>query len=189
MLKTCGTGRQPGNVRQGLAPYAAVGRKHIGKEALGCTLDPRGGLLRCSSRHNRTPCHSNTGYTRPDSVLATAEDGLLVLRRGTSVPQPLSIAANAALGNVAIGCSRLFPRHHLRRIRQPIAHGRENPAVVPPKTLSAANRLQQEQGKNKALENRTPARAETYLTPTIVATIRGNSEAIGGVVHYTAPRG
>jgi hypothetical protein len=45
-------------------------------------------------RNNRMPYYCNTGVGRPDSVLATAEDGLLVIAAGNP-PQPISTATPA----------------------------------------------------------------------------------------------
>ena len=98
--ETIGANRQAGNVQQGHAANAAVGRKQNGEETLSGSANP-GSVNPDSSktgrrppRNNRRPCYCDAGLARPDSVLITAEDGLLIIprtriRRGQSFLLPL----------------------------------------------------------------------------------------------------
>ena len=87
-----GTNGQPGNVQEGLGANAAVGRKQNGEETLGNSAkpawvkptsvkpdSPTGG--RSVPQNNRRPQSCDDGLTSPDSVLSTAEDGLLIIPR------------------------------------------------------------------------------------------------------------
>jgi hypothetical protein len=97
-----GTDRQPGNIQQGLAANAAVGRKQNREQTLANSANPSsanpGSANRRLSRtgrsfvrwrfpwnngswNNRRPHYCDAGMVSPDVVLTTAEDGLLVMPR------------------------------------------------------------------------------------------------------------
>ena len=62
-------------------------------------------------------------------------------------------------------------------------HGSENQPVVPPKTFSAAHRLEQKQRKNKPFAQGTASRAESNCAATIAAMVWQSQRPIGGVIH------
>jgi len=79
--------RQPGDVQQRLAADSAIGRKQDAEEALSGAANPSSVKLKSSGvgrsvpGNNRRPNYCDSGITSPDSVLTTAEDGLLIKRR------------------------------------------------------------------------------------------------------------
>ena len=91
LVETLDANRKPRHPHQRGGADAAIGRKEHRKQALSGTDRPRGN----AARRNRGPCPRDTGLASPDSVLATAEDGLLAFRaqltsaRGGSLPKPL----------------------------------------------------------------------------------------------------
>ena len=88
--------RQPGDVQQGLAADSAIGRKQDREETLSGAANPSSVRLKSSEvgrsvpRNNRRPNYCDGGMTSPDSVLTTAEDGLLIIRRTQNPPRPLT---------------------------------------------------------------------------------------------------
>ncbi len=83
--------RQPRDIQQGLAADAAIGRKENAEETLGDWTGPSSGGQ--NLRNNGMPYYSNTGMARPDSVLTTAEDGLL--DPAANPPRPIFAATPA----------------------------------------------------------------------------------------------
>jgi hypothetical protein len=68
---------KPGNPDQRRAAKAAVGGKKHREETLGSAAGPRESDGGRRLRNNTRPGHCKTGLASPDSVLTTAEDGLL----------------------------------------------------------------------------------------------------------------
>src|SRR5439155_17994056 len=79
--------RQPRDIQKRLAANAAVGGKQKREETFSSAANPswlkpepsRAG--RGVPRNNRRPHYCDDGLTSPDSVLTTAEDGLLIIPR------------------------------------------------------------------------------------------------------------
>ena len=73
---------QPRNIQQRGRAQAAVGGEQNREDALGGALNPKvtdaDGRGRRLARNNTRPNYCRTALASPDSVLATAEDGLLV---------------------------------------------------------------------------------------------------------------
>ncbi len=76
-------------------------------------------------------------------------------------------------------------------VRKPLAHRHENQTIVPPKTLRAAYRLQQKDGKKIAFGQGAAPGTKAGFAATIVAAkfeILLKPELVGGVMCHTAPR-
>jgi hypothetical protein len=73
---------QTGNVQERKSANAAIGGKENGEETLGGASNPSRRKRRRVFGNNRRPIYCGCGLVSPDSVLTTAEDGLLNPRRG-----------------------------------------------------------------------------------------------------------
>ena len=161
------------------------------------TQRTRGRDQKCLSRNNRMPCDCNCGLAGPDSVLTTAEDGLLIIPR-TESPQPIAAmcAATSSIAAMAAARQRCGWRRGctvsgiiLRTIRQAVAHRSKNQPVVPPETFSAAHRLHKNSGRNKPFAQGAAARAKTDFAAAITATVRRNQRVDrGSLMHYTSEK-
>ena len=80
---------QPRDIQQGQATDAAIGGEQNGEEALSGTAEPRAAGGR-SFGSNTGPSYSQSGLASPDSVLTTAEDGLLGTARRKG-PRPICL--------------------------------------------------------------------------------------------------
>ena len=91
--------RQAGNVQERKSANAAIGRKKNGEETLGGASKPSRRERRRLFGNNTRPTFCGCGLVSPDSVLTTAEDGLLNprrVRRGRTRSLQQSIAATSA---------------------------------------------------------------------------------------------
>ena len=79
LVQTLGANWKPGDVDERGGADAAIGGEKNGEKTLSSAASPGGSPL----RNNRRPSHCNTG---PDSVLTTAEDGLLARRAEANLP-------------------------------------------------------------------------------------------------------
>src|ERR1700727_17113 len=85
-IETIQTDGKPGNIEKGQAAEATVGGKQNREEAF-CGTDGKNSQTRRNfsqrniPRNNKRPYYCHTGSVSRDSVLATAEDGLLAISR------------------------------------------------------------------------------------------------------------
>jgi hypothetical protein len=81
LRQTIGAHRKPGDIQQRQAANPAVRRKQDGEETLGGPAGQETNAMRNLARNNRRPCCNTIS---PESVLATAEDSLLISSQAQS---------------------------------------------------------------------------------------------------------